>query len=88
MRIAMVGLGRMGADLARRLMAEGHECVVNDLDANAISELVAEGAVAAASLAEVATALEAPRVVWVMVPAAVTGPCGRPVWPRCSRPAT
>ncbi len=73
MRIAMIGLGRMGADLVRRLMADGHECVVNDLDTDAISELVAEGAVAAASLSEVATELEAPRVVWVMVPAAVAG---------------
>ena len=73
MRIAMVGLGRMGADLVRRLMADGHECVVNDLDADVIAQLVDEGAVAAPSLTELGTALDAPRVVWVMVPAAVTG---------------
>jgi 6-phosphogluconate dehydrogenase len=73
MRIAMVGLGRMGGDLSRRLMAGGHEVVVNDLDPAAVAELEAEGAIAAASLAEVAASLAAPRVVWVMVPAGVTG---------------
>jgi len=73
MRIAMVGLGRMGGDLSRRLMADGHEVVVNDLDPSAIEALAAEGAVAAGSLAEVAAHLTGPRVVWVMVPAAVTG---------------
>jgi 6-phosphogluconate dehydrogenase len=73
MRIAMVGLGRMGADLVRRLMAAGHECVVHDIDTTAIDALVAEGAVPAPTPADVAAALETPRVVWVMVPAAVTG---------------
>jgi 6-phosphogluconate dehydrogenase len=73
MRIAMVGLGRMGGDLSRRLMAGGHEVVVNDLDHSAIDALVAEGAIAAPSLSGVAEALPSPRVVWVMVPAAVTG---------------
>lgn len=73
MRIGMVGLGRMGGDLSRRLMAGGHEVVVNDLDAAAIADLADEGAVAAPSLDDLAVALERPRVVWVMVPAAVTG---------------
>jgi 6-phosphogluconate dehydrogenase len=73
MRIAMVGLGRMGGDLSRRLMAGGHEVVVNDLDPAAVAELEAEGAIAAASLEEMAASLAAPRVVWVMVPAGVTG---------------
>ncbi|MFQ5558705.1 MAG: NADP-dependent phosphogluconate dehydrogenase, partial [Acidimicrobiales bacterium] len=73
MRIAMVGLGRMGGDLVRRLMADGHECVVNDLDAAAIEALAAEGAIGAPSLRDVAAAFDGPRVVWVMVPAAVTG---------------
>jgi 6-phosphogluconate dehydrogenase len=73
MRIAMIGLGRMGGDLARRLLAGGHECVVNDLDPVAVAALAEEGAIAAPSLAAVAAALEPPRAVWVMVPAAVTG---------------
>jgi len=73
MRIAMVGLGRMGGDLTRRLMAGGHEVVVNDLDAAAVAELAREGAIGAASLDDMAAALTTPRVVWVMVPAGVTG---------------
>ncbi|MEZ5246196.1 MAG: decarboxylating 6-phosphogluconate dehydrogenase [Acidimicrobiales bacterium] len=73
MRIAMVGLGRMGGDLSRRLMAGGHEVVVNDLDAAAVDALVADGAIGARSLLDVAAALPSPRVVWVMVPAGVTG---------------
>jgi 6-phosphogluconate dehydrogenase len=73
MRIAMVGLGRMGGDLSRRLMAGGHEVVVNDLDAAAIDALVADGAIGAPALVDVAAALPSPRVVWVMVPAGVTG---------------
>lgn len=73
MRIAMVGLGRMGGDLSRRLMAGGHEVVVSDLDPAAVADLADEGAIAASSLADVAAKLEGPRVVWVMVPAAVTG---------------
>ena len=73
MRVAMIGLGRMGGDLVRRLMADGHECVVNDLDTAAVDALAAEGAVAARSLADLADALDSPRVVWVMVPAGVAG---------------
>ena len=73
MRIAMVGLGRMGGDLSRRLMAGGHEVVVNDPDPAAVADLADEGAVPAESLEEMAAALPAPRVVWVMVPAGVTG---------------
>jgi len=73
MRIAMVGLGRMGGDLSRRLMAGGHEVVVNDLDPAAMADLVDEGAIGAASLSEAAANLPSPRVVWVMVPAGVTG---------------
>lgn len=73
MRIGMVGLGRMGGDLSRRLMAGGHEVVVNDLDEVAIADLADEGAIAAPSLGALAAALHGPRVVWIMVPAAVTG---------------
>lgn len=69
MQLGMVGLGRMGANLSRRLMHDGHHMVVHDVNATAIAELVDEGAVGAASLAEFVEKLEAPRTVWVMVPA-------------------
>ena len=66
--IGIVGLGRMGANIARRLMRAGHRCVVWDQDAVAIAAVVADGAVAAADLAGVVTGLAAPRAVWVMLP--------------------
>ncbi|CAA9514440.1 MAG: 6-phosphogluconate dehydrogenase, decarboxylating [uncultured Solirubrobacterales bacterium] len=73
MQLGMVGLGRMGANLVRRLMREGHECVVFDVNPDAVAALADEGAVPASSPAELAAALSAPRAVWVMVPAAITG---------------
>jgi len=69
MRIAMIGLGRMGANMARRLLRAGHECVVYNRSPEPVARLVAEGAIGAASLAEVAALLPSPRVAWVMVPA-------------------
>ena len=68
-QLGMVGLGRMGANIVRRLMRDGHECVVFDINADAIKDLADEGAVAADSLEDMASKLEAPRSVWVMVPA-------------------
>ena len=73
MQLAMVGLGRMGANLVRRAMGAGHECVVFDLSKGAVEELVGEGAVGASSIADLASKLDGPRVVWVMVPAGLTG---------------
>jgi 6-phosphogluconate dehydrogenase len=73
MQLGMIGLGRMGANIVRRLMADGHECVVYDVNADAIAELEAEGAVGARSLEEVAQKLSAPRAAWIMVPAAYAG---------------
>ena len=70
MKLAMIGLGRMGANMVRRLMRAGHQCVVYDRSAAAIDALVKEGAIGAASLGELADELEAPRAVWLMVPAA------------------
>ena len=69
MQLGMVGLGRMGANLVRRLMRDGHDCVVYDINPDAIKELAGEGAEGAASLEEMASRLKAPRSVWVMVPA-------------------
>jgi 6-phosphogluconate dehydrogenase len=69
MQIGMVGLGRMGANMARRLMAGGHHCVVYDRDTKAVRRLADEGAVGAASLEELVAALDKPRAIWIMVPA-------------------
>jgi 6-phosphogluconate dehydrogenase len=69
MQIAMVGLGRMGANMARRLLRAGHECVVYNRTPEPVAQLVAEGATGVASLAELAEKLTPPRAAWVMVPA-------------------
>jgi 6-phosphogluconate dehydrogenase len=71
MRIGMIGMGRMGANMARRLLASGHECVVYDVSPQAVEAMEGEGAVAARSLADLASHLPPPRAVWLMVPAAV-----------------
>ena len=71
MQLAMIGLGRMGANIVRRLMRDGHECVVYDVNEAAIAQLEGEGAVGARSLEELAAKLTAPRAAWVMVPAAL-----------------
>jgi 6-phosphogluconate dehydrogenase len=73
MQIAMVGLGRMGANIVRRLMRDGHDCVVYDVNQDAVASLVAEGAVGASTLADLAAKLERPRTVWLMIPAGLTG---------------
>jgi len=71
MQMGMVGLGRMGASMVRRLMRGGHECVVYDVNAAAIEQLAKDGAVGVRSLDEFAARLTKPRVAWMMVPAAV-----------------
>ena len=73
MQLGMIGLGRMGANLVRRLMRDGHECVVYDRNLDAVQLLSGEGAVGAASLEQLVAKLDRPRAVWVMVPAAITG---------------
>jgi 6-phosphogluconate dehydrogenase len=71
MRIGMIGLGRMGANMVRRLLAGGHECVAYDRDAAAVAGVVRHGAQGAASPQELLRALTPPRAVWIMVPAAL-----------------
>jgi 6-phosphogluconate dehydrogenase len=71
MQIGMIGLGRMGANMVRRLLQAGHECVVFDVSPKAVAELAAEKAVGAESLADLVEKLARPRTVWMMVPAAV-----------------
>ncbi len=73
MQLGMVGLGRMGANLVRRLMRDGHRCVVYDVNAAAVADLVAEGATGANDLDDFAAKLEPPRSAWLMLPAAITG---------------
>ena len=81
MQLGMIGLGRMGANIVRRLMRDGHECVVYDVNADAIAELEGEGATGARSLEEMAQKLAAPRAVWIMVPAAYAGATAEDVGP-------
>jgi 6-phosphogluconate dehydrogenase len=71
MQLGMIGLGRMGANMTRRLLRGGHQCVVFDMSAKAVAELAKENALGAASLAEFVQSLTKPRAVWLMVPAAV-----------------
>jgi 6-phosphogluconate dehydrogenase len=71
MQLGMIGLGRMGASMVQRLMADGHECVVYDMNKEAVQRLMGQGAVGADSLHDLAARLCKPRVIWFMVPAAV-----------------
>jgi len=74
MELGMIGLGRMGTNMVRRLLRAGHQCVVYDLHSEAVQALVKEGALGASSLEDFASKLKAPRTVWMMVPAAVVDP--------------
>ncbi len=85
MRIGMVGLGRMGANMVRRLIKGGHECVAFDNSTEAVKAVVAQGARGASSLAELVAALPAPRVVWIMVPASVVDSVIRQLRPFLKR---
>src|SRR5579864_1511409 len=71
MQLGIIGLGRMGANMARRVIRKGHECVVFDMSPKAVGELVKEKAVGTASLRGLVAKLTPPRAVWLMVPAAV-----------------
>ncbi|MFD3586822.1 phosphogluconate dehydrogenase (NAD(+)-dependent, decarboxylating) [Streptomyces sp. NPDC058683] len=71
MQLGMIGLGRMGANLVRRLMRDGHRCVVSDVNAAAVAELAGEGATGADSLRDFVAKLDKPRALWLMLPAAI-----------------
>jgi len=71
MQLGMIGLGRMGANMVRRLMRAGHDCVVFDLSQDAVAELAGEGATGTSSMEDFVAKLSRPRAVWLMVPAAV-----------------
>jgi 6-phosphogluconate dehydrogenase len=74
MQLGMIGLGRMGANMVRRLMRDRHECVVFDVSPDAVRALAGEGAVGASSMADLVGKLNKPRAAWMMVPAAVVDP--------------
>jgi 6-phosphogluconate dehydrogenase len=69
MQLGMIGLGRMGGNIVKRLMRDGHTCVVHTRDAKVVAEFVKEGATGASSAADLVAKLKAPRVVWIMLPA-------------------
>ena len=71
MQLAMIGLGRMGSNMVRRLLKGGHDCIVFDMSPKAVEALAKEGAIASSSLADMTARLAKPRAVWLMVPAAV-----------------
>src|SRR5215467_10646618 len=74
MQIGMVGLGRMGANMTRRLMRGRHECVVHDNDPTAVERLAGAGATGATSLRQLVGALTKPRAIWLMLPAGIVDP--------------
>ena len=71
MQLGMIGLGRMGANMVRRLQKTGHQCVAFDRNAESVKQVAGDGATAAISLADLVKKLKKPRAVWLMVPAAV-----------------
>jgi 6-phosphogluconate dehydrogenase len=85
MELGMIGLGRMGTNMVRRLLRAGHECIVYDLHPEVAQALAKDGAVATASLEEFAKKLKLPRTVWMMVPAAVVDPTLKTVVPLLER---
>ena len=85
MQIGMIGLGRMGANMVRRLLKGGHQCVVFDVSPKAVTELAQESAIGSSSLADLAKKLSKPRTVWLMVPAAVVDETIAAVLPHLER---
>ena len=73
MQLGMIGLGRMGANIVRRLTRDGHHCVAYDVNPDAVTALEPEGVVGATSIEDLVAKLDAPRTIWLMLPAAITG---------------
>ena len=69
MQLGMIGLGRMGANMVRRLMRDGHQCIVYDISPQAVQQLEAEGAIGASSQEDFVARMSTPRAIWLMVPA-------------------
>ena len=87
MQLGMVGLGRMGANMVRRLMRAGHECAVQDISKEAVDGLIKEGAKGTTDLAELPKLMAAPRTICLMLPAALVDQIiDKLVPPACSRP--
>jgi len=85
MQLGMIGLGRMGANMVRRLIKAGHTCVVFDRSADAVKQLAAEGAAGATSLDDFLSKLQKPRAIWLMVPAAVVDSSIHDLVPKLSK---
>ncbi len=85
MEIGMIGLGRMGTNMVRRLMQAGHRCIVHDIQPGAVRALVKEGAVGAPSLQDFVHELSRPRAAWLMLPAAVVDPTLKTLTPLLER---
>jgi 6-phosphogluconate dehydrogenase len=85
MQLGMIGLGRMGANMVRRLIRGGHQCVVYDMHAQAVQDLSREGASGTSSLAELVAKLAAPRALWLMVPAAAVDASLAELGPQLAR---
>ena len=84
MQIGMMGLGRMGYNMARRLMAGGHEVIAYDLNGDSVAAIAKEGGVAASSIEDFVARLKPPRAVWLMLPAAITDNVARDLATRLS----
>jgi 6-phosphogluconate dehydrogenase len=85
MQLGMIGLGRMGANMVRRLQKKGHQCVVYDRSADSVKQLAGEGAIGSTSLDDFVAKLTKPRAIWLMVPAAVVDSTIADLLPRLSK---
>src|SRR5437588_4870487 len=85
MQLGMIGLGRMGANMVRRLQKNGHKCIVYDRSADSVKQLEGEGATGSASLDDFVKKLSKPRAVWLMVPAAVVDQSIKDLLPRLDK---
>ena len=85
MQLGMIGLGRMGANMVRRLQKKGHQCVVYDRSADSVRQLAGEGAIGSTSLDDFVAKLTKPRAIWLMVPAAVVDATIADLLPRLNK---